>query len=312
VNENPKNLRGWVMAIEATAWSHPDSAEVRKIAERIAAVVDAAGTNFGLAELARHIPTIDYKLHGFPKPGEPERPRDEKTDAALWEFMRRVHEALAALADYRSEAEANATLPRKDRRELALRAIAAIDDSNGGEPIWFADVQWKSRLIGPDVRDAVEHWLESNMVRGALVSNDREDAIARFRMTPRGRDRAAAGPDQETPQVAGGIHLHQHGPGSVQQVGPGNVAHVQQMISIPNLTEAIATIRGHLDGYSGEEREEVESQLEVLESEAKGRQRPSHIKAALKAIQRITIEAQKTFAPTITAVVAGVVSGSSP
>jgi hypothetical protein len=107
--------------------------------------------------------------------------------------------------------------------------------------------------------------------------------------------------------VAGAVsNVHFHAPGSVQQIGGHNVAHVQT-VNVANLPDAVAQIEKLLPHYSESEREEVRDYLAVIEEEQRGAQRPTRIKSALRAIQRLTIETQKTFAPTIEAIVSGIV-----
>ncbi len=120
----------------------------------------------------------------------------------------------------------------------ALKAIASLDEANGHDATWFDEARWHADLSIPHVQDTLEHWLTFGAIRAGLVGADESDAIHRFYLTSLGRDRAADGPSREVVPVVGDLHFHQHGAGSIQQVGSQNVANVQQ-ISIPSLAPAI-------------------------------------------------------------------------
>jgi hypothetical protein len=220
-----------------------------------------------------------------------------------------IEAALCGWEEYEAGLLANATLTDEECRYTALQTIAEIDNKNGREPIWFEDVAWHARLSEAQLRDAIEHWYDNDVLRPGLSNPETtDDFLQRFRLSPKGRDWARDGAPRKTGAPATSIHMHQHGANSIQQVGPGNLAHTQS-VAISGLTEGIDAIRKFLPEYLEQERKEVEEHLAIAEAEPKGAGRAAVIKGALRAIQAVTIEGQKTFAPTITALVAGIVSG---
>jgi hypothetical protein len=324
VNDSPEELRGYVNAVGHILWDRDtDSTVVRSIALKIASSIDP-DRRFGLAAAAREVPghdevkpgTIGATLQnkGIPLP---KVPRNEKTDDALERFQRKVESAIQWIEAYQQRATANATLSLNERRDLALKTIAAIDERNGSALMRFAEVQWDSGLSEPHTRDAVEHWHREQVIE---ISADTEvpypDESWRFRLTSRGRSWVANGPlplhKSGGMYFMGDVNMHSHGPGSVQQLGLTNVAQVQQA-AIANLAGPIDTIREHLNEYPRAEREEVVEHLALIEEERQRPEpRPSRLSAAFNAILRITKQVGDAVSPVVQSVVAGVVQGLNP
>ena len=324
MNDNPQGLRQYVARVARFLRDEPDREKVRVAAGRLASTVDDDG-RFRLMDWVKAIPIDIFAQPQNPRGArwlagreEPIVPRDEKTNFAVEKLLEAAEGAIKAIEDYQVRAAANASLSLDDRRDLVLRTIASIDEQNGAEAVWFEDVRWYSGLSTQQTLDAVEHWHDNRLLRSKEEPGRFPDkTVWRFWLTAKGRTWIAKGPPASpVAAILGGIHvagdlaMHSHGPGTVQQVGSGNVAHVQQVI-MPNLSEAIAVIREHLDEYPEAEREEVQAHLEVLREAQQGQQTPSRAKAALKAIARITRGVGETFAPIIQAVVGGIVSGMS-
>ncbi len=309
VGYDAEQLRRYARAMESTAWSHQDSSEVRKIADRLASVVDPHG-RFGLKELAIKIPSeVDRLPTHLPYQSDrPAVPRDHRTDAALEAFMRKQEAAIDEIERQQARIAENAALSLDDSRELFLRTVAAIDRANGGQPIWTHDVQWESNLSSAQVRDAVEHWLEGGELRSAMQSGDHDTMLRRWRVTPRGRDRASKGPPTTTPLLTG-INVAGNA-AIVQQMGTVNIAHIQQAQLI-EVQVAIAKIRERLDEFPGPQREEIREYLGAIEDEANGAQRPSRMKALFSAIGQAVKGTGDALGPWIEAVVSGVVGGLS-
>lgn len=313
---DPQQLRAYVARMAAVLQQHEDSSYVRGLAETVAKEVDK-GNRFGLLGYARAIPQGSRFATGFssnrvqrPGLGNPIVPRDETTNAAVAALLEATEEAIVQIENHQALAQQNASLPLPDKRALALAAAVELDKENGGAYIWINNIRWTAHLTMRDLSDVLEYWEHQGAVE-AHAEDQRP--VSRLRVTFIGRERAAAEPSSE-PLVSSGfgpIYIHQHAPGSVQQFGPGSFAHIQS-VTITNLDDGLRQIRDFLPQYSFEEREEVEEQLAVIEEEQRGAGRPARIKGALRAIQQLTIEAQKTFAPTIEAVTTGVIKGLKP
>jgi len=98
-------------------------------------------------------------------------PRSDQTDAALEVFQRRYEVAVQGLEDYKKRIEQNASLSLNDRRELVFRTLVELDSGNGGQHIWFFQIQWRAGLTEPQVYDALEHWmLERVTVNRTLIA----------------------------------------------------------------------------------------------------------------------------------------------
>jgi hypothetical protein len=312
VNADPKELRAYVARIALLLRREPDREKVRTGASKLAATIDLED-RFKLRQWVDAIP-IDVppdvrRLRWFG--------RDEHTNFAVEKLLEEAESAIRAIEDHQDRLAANASLSLDERRVLVLRTIALIDERNEGGEFAFGDLEWDSKLSRAHVWDAVEHWLEYGAIRYGIYK-DGGDHPSRYRLTPRGRDRNAKGPPpQELPivagtYVAGDFAVHQHGAGSVQQVGVTNAAHVIQL-AIPNLAPVIAAIQEHLAEYPEAEREEVAEQLALIEEERqRPKPRPSRIKAAFNAILRITKEVGDAVSPLVQATVAGVVQGINP
>lgn len=317
INGDAAELREYVAAIESTARSIDDSSKVREIADRIAVVVDPDG-RFGLSALARTIPSDKegFALTVPHRSGTPVVPRNRRTDEAFDAFYSRTQAALADIERWQARAAQNSTLSLDDRRELVLKTVAAMDEGNGGEPVWFHDVQWTAELPRAQAVDAVEHWLDYGAIRSPLRSPDEEDSLRLFRLTSKGRERAAKGPQHDAAQparvnVAGDLFLNQHGSGNVQQVGASNIASVAYT-DASNVQNAIDIIRQHLQEYPDSQRVEVQELLEAIAEEQAGQKRPSRLKTFFDGILRATKAVGNAVSPVIEASVSGVVKGLTP
>lgn len=314
IDGDPHQLREHTARIAPVLKEHDDSSYVRHVAENLAKSIDKFG-HFRLLVIARTIPqgtkfgsgftSQRVQRVGFAKPGVP---RSKETDEGVEKLLAAIEAALVQLEDHQAQAEANAALPVSERRRLVLEAAAAIDAENGGTYFWVNDVRWRTHMSMANLSDALEYGEHYGEIE--RHPEDREP-IRRFRLTFIGRERAASGRMPEDEAAVSQVHLHRYESGSVQQMGTGNVLNIQN-INVITIDEGIARIRDFLPQYSAEDRERVARELATIEEEQQGQHRASRIKSALRAIQKITIEAQKTFAPTIEAVVSGVVSAIGP
>jgi hypothetical protein len=213
-----------------------------------------------------------------------------ESDASFEAVLRQCREMLDHLEGLQKRMKDSDNRSWDDTRGMALGEIAEMSEENGGNLISSNVVQERVGLSNARIDDAIRHLRDAGAIDcGNPVGSMNSGTYTwHFRITPHGRDMIAG--NGTVPGVTfapQSLTIYNNAPIGTQQIGDGNVANVANTtnIDLSTVTNVLRLVRDHIDEFSGDEREDVENHLALLEEEsALPQPRASRLKSTLKAI----------------------------